>query len=106
MNVRCTYRFLMTPSPYGIPEASAYPSAAGAAVKAGVRPGQVDELEQAQRGPGRLGEPEGSEAPVVDGHQLSWGHVSHVLRPDDVQGSGLGGHAPSAPFNPGGSLAV
>ena len=56
-------------------------------------PGQVDELEDAERGARRLGEPGRVQAAVVDPHQLPRFHVPDERRAHDVQRAGLRGEA-------------
>ena len=65
----------------------------------GVRPGQVDELEQAALRLGG-GEPVALQPALVDGDHLAGLDLAHEGRTDDVQGCGLRGHDPAAALQP------
>ena len=64
-------------------------------VEAGVGPGKIGELEQAECGPRRLGEAHRAQAPVIEAHELTGLDLADVLRPHHVQGARLGGDAPA-----------
>ena len=65
----------------------------------GVRPGQVDELEQAAL---RLGgcEPVALQPALIDGDHLAGLDLAHERRTDDVQGCGFRGHDPASALQP------
>ena len=66
-----------------------------AAADRGVRPGQVDVLEQAHLGRGRR-EPARPHAPLVQGDQLAGLDLAHEGGADDVERRGLARHHPAA----------
>ena len=57
-----------------------------------VGPSEVHGFEDAQRSPGRLGEPHRMQPPVVESDQLSRLDVAHERRPHDVERTGLARH--------------
>ncbi len=81
---------------FGEPAADLHPGGVHpAAGDRGVRPGQVDVLEQAALGLG-VGEPGRAQPVLVDGQQLARLDLAHERRADDVQRGGLARHHPAA----------